>query len=99
MRPGRLLFKLDRPIDLNIAPDRLPHRAVLRRRQLYRAQRLILLYSLSPDTEVERDVLVATGNGVDALSDHVDLERLDWSALLREDVNHVVRDARRQRGE
>src|SRR5712675_1082008 len=99
MRARGFLFELDRPIDLNIAPQRVPHRAVLRRRQLYRAQRLILRYSLSTNAKVERDVLVAPGNRIDALSDHVDLERLERSALLREDVDHVVGDARRQRAE
>src|SRR5712671_3396595 len=99
MRARGFLFELDRPIHLNIAPQRVPHRAVLRRRQLNCAQRLILLYSLSADAEVERDVLVAPGNRIDALSDHVDLERLERSALLREDIDHIVRDARRQRAE
>src|SRR5712691_11008206 len=99
MSPRGFLLKLDRPIHLDIAPERLPHGTVLRRRQLYRAQRVVLREPLSADAEVERDVLLAPGNSLDALSYHVDLERLDRSALLREDVDHIVGDAGRQRAE
>src|SRR5439155_13513121 len=86
----------NRPLNLDIRPQRISYGAVFGSRQLDRAQRLFLLDPLSADVKVERDVLVPKGNRVDALTNHVDLERLDRRALLRQDVDHVVRNARRQ---
>src|SRR6266566_5403728 len=99
MSPCGFLFKLYRPGDLDIAPQRVANRAILGRRQLDRAERLVRLDAFTSDSKIQRDVLVSAWNRIDPLSHDVDLEGLDRRALLSQYVDDIISDTRRERAE
>jgi len=84
-----LLFKLHRPRYFHIIPQRIANRAVLCRRQIDRAQSLILLDSVTPNSKIECDGFVSARSGINSLSYDVDLERFHRSALLPQNFDNV----------